>query len=281
MGIKLTVDNNFFDRYHSNRDICTKKRILTAFSNKHFSFYPTMELLSELFCLQATPRKQLLKNFAKFLLDIMGDRALNAWNNRILMELGILKRGGKFIDFNTMRELKDVLGKLSHGLVDECIQKIPDLVQSHKAKNYECAVKAKNQALKLLDAVAIKKIKNNGFENCYRSNALTQWKRNLIKDIYERANNLITEQKIDSIVSNLSKLPFLDTYIRLEIGQHYYRVFLNRKVHFGDSYDVFQLVYLAELDCFVSEDKTLKLFAKDMFNGEDKVISFDELTKLL
>lgn len=280
MNIKITVDNNFFDNYESYPDVKIKERLISVFKKKHFSFYPTTELLTELFGLYHTKRKHLLSKYATICLDIIDYRILNGWNTILLSELGIDKENKIFLNTTAVNNIKTILGELS--TFGECkdIEELLNTVEKEKEENHKKFKENQDYHFKLLKEQSIKipKIK---FEEFYNMDFAKKIRRDTVRMIFERTGQSISEDKISKIVDNPTLYPYYYISSRIFMALFYRHIVLKRKVGTGDHYDQHYLIYLTNLDYLVSNDAGVKELSEDVFGSSKKVINFGELVDLL
>ena len=280
MSIKITIDNNFFDRYELCVDTKAKEKMLLAFKRKRFSFYPTTELLTELFGLYNTKRKALLSKYASLCLDIMDYRILNGWNAIILSELGIDKENKVFLDTSAANNLKTILSNLSVSGEYKDIEEMLLEVEKEKEKNHQGYKENQDYHFRLLkeSGVEVPKIT---FDEFYNMDFAKKIRHDTIRMIFERGKHPISENKIIEIVDNSTSYPYYYASSRIFMALFYRHIVMKRSVGVGDHYDQRYLIYLTKLDYLVSDDVGMKELAKDVFGGTKKVINFTELIELL
>ena len=285
MSIKIAVDNNFFDNYVTYPNNETKQIIKRAFTHKYLAFYPTIELFSELISLYHTSRRSLLMKYCPLFLDMMGYRFFKTWNEIVRMELGIEKNTGVFLDSSTVKNIKLLLEELSYSQKPDNIKEMLKWVKDHKGNMHNFYKKTKVCNLKFLKNEAqpkdIKQISKMSLEDLNKMGAVTKWMKDIAKDVFSKAGKHVSKKGIDGIIKSPKKYPYFHTYLRLEIALNHYHTFLQRKVERGDSYDLYQLIYLIKLDYFVTNDRKLKSLADYVFSGSNKAINFNQLALLV
>lgn len=280
MSIKITVDNNFFDNYEKHQNVEVKHKIKQAFISRRLSFYPSLQLISELVSIYQTKRRDLLTKYAQLFLDIKACRCFNDWNRIIRSELGLIQTENIFLENRYFRELKSILERLSQGYIRKDVKDfLIEAVKIEKDKDFKKFKQNQNHHFKLLKEQKIK-TPNMTFEDFFKQEYAVKIRRDLIKHLFDKAGKPITEQKIDKILDNSVDYPYFYTSSRVFMGIFYRHILLKRGVSEGDSYDQYYLIYLTRLDYLVSEDGGLKEFAKLVFD-KSKVINFSELINLI
>lgn len=278
MGIKITVDNNFFDEYKNWPNSRDKRNLILAFQQKRFSFYPTAELGAELLGLYKTKRKQTLFKHAEVFLELRPGRFLNAWNKIIRSELGLLKEG-VFLDPVLYDQIIRLMEGLKNGEVPENIDEILEKVEEEKVKNFETYKKSQDEHFAKIKKLKIK-IPSMTFDEFYFRDFAINIRKDNIKAIFKRAGKEISETLINKINDN-PKYPYYFTSARVFMAMFYRHVVLKRKVKASDHYDQYYLIYLTNLDYLVSNDSGIKELARDVFGNENKVITFQELMAMV
>lgn len=278
MSIKIIIDNNFFDNFRNGLDDISRRKIKKALRSKRVLLYITNELIVELLGLYDTSRKDLLKEYATFLLEIDNWQCFNAWNKIILAELGIEPSERIFMSVAHTLILKKVLSDISRGEYSGHIPSLLNDIQADKTENFESYQNSKRDtsnypAFQRLQNSG-KKVSFNDFYSLIEANKTAEQLRLL----FNRAGKGISQEQIDKLTLDKERVPWFFTYQRVEWGMFYLQNFGNRTVELGDSYDVRQLVYLMKADHFVSEDKKLKALSEIVFgSNREKVLTMRQL----
>lgn len=278
MSIKIAVDNNFFDSFKRCSDAGVKQAIRSEFISRRFSFYPTIQLFSELLGLYNTGKERLLKEYSVLMLDMMHYRFFNEWNKIIRIELGCISDETIFLSEDFVNRIKETLRFLSKGKRTEHLEFLVNWVRANKQESYDFYKQSRTEASKL---EGIKEFSKLSFSETLKLEAVSQWKEEQLKYIFSKLGKAISRKELISILSNPIKYPYLHTYFKLVIGLYRIHVLQQRKVDKGDSYDLRQLVYLTNLDYFVSDDDRLAELAGDVFGKLCKVIKFEQLSNLV
>ncbi|OGW76958.1 MAG: hypothetical protein A3I73_04010 [Omnitrophica bacterium RIFCSPLOWO2_02_FULL_45_16] len=272
MDMKITVDNNFFDAYYASSSE-DRASIEKAALNKKILFYPNIQLLSELLGLYDTTRSHLLQPYSALLLTLMGNKIFNDWNVIIGTELGIIKDKNAFLDLHLTIEFKEILYKLLQGDSIGVIDEVLGWVNNYKQNMYDVCVESRKRAQKV--GLSTKGV--GTFEEFYQMPVVIKWKEDLTRRMFSRSDIQPSIAEIKNIVDNSKKFPYFNTYMALELCEHYHHTVKNEEVDFGGSYDIYQLVYTINLDYFITEESRLKRIAKGAFGKQRKVINFKEL----
>jgi hypothetical protein len=83
-------------------------------------------------------------------------------------------------------------------------------------------------------------------------------------------------EKISSIINNLTKFKYCYNYCSIIAALHYRYYILNYKVKGSDYYDALHLVYLTDLDGFITNDKGAIWLCGSIFKDK-KVITFENI----
>ncbi|MCP4653592.1 MAG: hypothetical protein GY858_09475 [Candidatus Omnitrophica bacterium] len=279
MGIKITVDNNFFDNYDKHPIQEDKKLIISAFRRKYFSFYPTPEVLAELLGIYSTRRKPLLIRYSKILLSMVDYRIFNYWSRIIRHDLGLLENESIFLGSKETEYAKSIFGALANGRKPKNIEEILNLVKQEKEDNYK---KYKATQKRIFNKFKDEKITvpKMSFDEFYNDKTIMNMRRDLIRYLFLRAGKSVSDEKTNKITDTPRRYPYFSTSSRVFMALFYRYVVLGRGVREGDHYDQYYLIYLTDLDYLVSNDLGLKELAKDVFGGSDKIIDFDGLVGL-
>jgi len=280
MSIKITVDNNFFDRYEQYPDDDIKIRIDNAFINKKLSFYPTLQLIEELYGIYQTKRSHLLYKYSGRLVDMIDYKILNNWNIIVRHELGLIKNEEIFLSKEIVEKTKKQLKDLSHEIIPDQFNDLLERIKKEKEKWFAIYKESQNSFQE--------RVKNEGitiqvisFSQFYEKNFVKEIRMNLTKDIFERARSETSKAKIDYILDNENLYPYYHTSLKVFLGIFYQQTVSGKSINKGDFYDQFYLIYLTNLDYLVSDDKRMKELGKIVFSKSQKVITFDELVKLV
>lgn len=279
MSIKITIDSNFFNAYENYADSKIKGKIRNAFISNRLSFYPSLQLIVELFTIYRTQRKHLLPKFSALFLDMMGHRCLNDWNRIIRNELGLEHNEGLFLTSDYVKKLKNILEALSKGKIYNDIKEVVREETAKKDKTYHVFKDSQEHHFRILKQQKIKTPRMS-FDDFYNESYTLKIRKDLIEDLFSKANKPITTQKVNNVIDNPQKYPYFYATCRVFMGIFYRHIVLKQKVGKGDKYDQYYLIYLTGLDYLVSEDKALKKFAEYIL-GKQKVINFSELIKLI
>ncbi len=280
MSIKIIVDNNFFDNYECYPDDKIKQQLIANFINKYFSFYPCTVLVAELLGIWRTKRKDLLSKYSSIFFKMIDYRVLNDWNRIIRIELGLIKGETIFLEQKFVVKIRNVLKDLSQGIEPDYISELLDKVNLDKQKMYK--VYKDNQEY-YFNRLKVKKLKNPNisFEDFYKMDFAIKIRKDLVKNIFSRADVPVLEEKIDKILDSPTKYPYFHTSLRIFIGLYYLHLIKKGRVGEGDNYDQYYLIYLTGLDYLVSNDGKLKELAEVVFGRSKKVINFAELVELI
>ena len=285
MSIRITVDSNFFNAFHNCTDKPFKKQFLKLIENRQVSFYPNIQLFEELIGLYTTNRKQMLKEFSRLFLCFMNNRFLNDWKIIIQIELGVLSSEGYFLKTKEVKNIKEMLSSLSKGNNPHDIASILQWIEGQKRQQFSFYETAKAKTLDFLEKEArkeeIKKIRKMDMATINSMKKIRQWKKKIISNICSRGNRLISEKTLEDVVNNPQRYPYINAYLNLSISLSYSHVFLRERVDRGDSYDLYQLTYLAGLDYFITNDKKLKRVHEFAYGKKDQVLSLKGLIRKL
>ncbi|GEM_PF-4371250 len=275
MSVRIAIDNNFFDSLKSNG---AQESVLQAFANQRLSFYPTPQLLTELFSLYQTRRKDLLRLFSAICLKMMNYRFFNEWGRILRSELGIL-REGTFLPIEDVQKIRNILERFSAEQfdvdLDVALNEVIEEARKSKDEQYRMFKDNQRHHFALFKANNIE-VPAMSFEDFFSQAFALQIRKDTLRDILVRGQVSAEESRIDQIVDNPRSYPYFYTTSRVFTALFYRHVVLGRRVDEGDSYDQHLLVYLTKLDYMVSDDLGLKELAEDVFGTKGKVISFDE-----
>lgn len=280
MGIKVIVDNNFFDRYREYQDSTVKGQVRKAFKNRQLSFYPCLELVEELLSIYESSRQNLLQEYSSLFLDMIGYRLFNGWNRIVRSELGLIRGESIYLSSEYTKNIENIFQKLSQGnKFDNSVKEILERVRKNKEESYLHFKKNQSYHFELFEKqnVAIPKM---SFDDFYNKDFVIKIRKDLIKDIYGRAGQTISEEQVDKIVDNHIDYPYFYISSRVFMAIFYKHIVQQRRVGEGDSYDQYYLIYLTQLDYLVSDDTRLRELAEDVF-GTSKVVSFSEFIRLI
>lgn len=280
MSFRITVDNNFFDNYETHPNTEVKEQIRVLFKNRKLSFYPSLHLLAELLGIYKTKRRKLLSRYAEMFFGMMGHRFFNDWARIIESELGFNLNERTFLDSRDVAYFKKVLKDLSEGEVHENLDNTLKQIEIEKNRSFQRFKESQNNHFNIIKKKKIK-IPKTTFNDFYNMNFAIKIRKDLIKDLANSAGFNISDKKINKILDNKESYPYFYASSRIFMGQFYRHNVLKRRVSKGDSYDQYQLVYLAKLDGLVSNDKGMKELSEIVFGPEKKVITFDDLVKMV
>lgn len=280
MSIRLTVDNNFFDNYDKCSNTKTKERLISVFKGKRISFYPTIELISELLGLYHTKRRHLLIKYVRLCLEIIDYRFFNQWNNIILSEIGILKNKDVFLTGGIVKQIKNTLKAIANNRKPDNLENILRYVVLERDKNYKKYKENQEYHFKKFKKLKVR-VPKMSFDTFFNESFAVNIRRDNIKAIFERAKKNISDAEVNKINDNKKRYPYFYISSRIFMALFYRHIVLKRKVKEGDHYDQYHLIYTTNLDYLISNDKGLKELATDVFGDPDKVISFDKLVNLL
>ena len=280
MSIKITVDNNYFDRYEHYSDDNIKKSIKNAFINKKLSFYPSIQLIEELLGIYQTKRKHLLSKYSSSLLKMIDYRILNDWNKIVRHELGLIRGEGIFLNKNIVKMVKKQLEDLSQGIIPDQFDDLLDNIKNEKAKWFDIYKERQDFFQERVKQEKIM-IPTISFDKFYKKDSALKIRMDFTKDIFKRAGLKISETKINKILDNEKSYPYYHTSLKVFLGIFYRQTALGRSIDEGDVYDQYYLIYLTNLDYLVSDDKNMKGLGEIVFPKSKKVINFDELVRLV
>lgn len=280
MNIKITVDNNFFDRYKHYPDDAIRKRIKDAFISKRLSFYPSIQLIEELLALYKTQRKDFLPEYCKTLLNMIHYRIFNNWNVIIRHELGLIRGEGIFLQSGRVKEVKKILEDLSHKIIPNKFDVLLDKIKQEKENWFKIHKNSQNYFRERIrnEKLIITTI---NFDQFYEKDFAVKIRMDLTKDIFDRAGVQISEARLNRILNNNIQYPYYHTFLKVNLGLFYRQTVLRRRVSKGDAYDQSYLIYLTNLDYLVSDDRRMKELADIVFTESQKVINFDDLIRMI
>lgn len=279
MSKKIAIDNNFFDAVYDLKDLSISDKIQNSFISKKLSLYPNVQLYSELLgLLQAEKRKEKIKQYASFLLNSMGYRVFNDWNKLIRIELGVIDNENIFLDKHTVSMFKKDLETLSKGQSVGYDFQILKWIDSHKDDLFKMYKNGKSDTE--MPGDDLKRLQGISFDEYYATKPVIEWRKNLIRYVYVKCGKEVDDLKVERIICS-SGFPYSNAYMKLEVALHYMHIVLDRKVDRGDSYDVYQMVYLTNLDHLITNDKRLKLLSELVFGDKNKVLNFTEFMEQL
>lgn len=289
--LRVTVDNNFFDTNVSDESI-------KLFLEEKILFYPCLELIGEFLSMHENEAKleligellsmyenkdkrESLKKFSSIFLKMKPKKTLSSWRDLILNDIGI-KKCSLYLDDELENFIKDIFHKLANGLPlenkeEEFIGKIKATIHEGKNKmgiKYSEAKKSYEEAKKSNQVNEY-----SGFEDFF-SKEKNKYGELIMKKIFNDNDKQINQDEITKNLTRLGDNSFFGLYLRIYMVFQYDRYIANQKnqkVDMNDFYDQMYLVYLADLDYLISNEKSWIRLGGMVFPNKNRVIKLEHI----
>lgn len=275
----IILDNNIIDKIYK---IPKKRRLkfVKNLKNQRYKFLSTNELLSELLSMYETKRRELMRRYCELYWLIFLDKFIIPWKYLVEIELGI--RPEEIVDsfFNKKKLKKEINNIIKKSEDFRLYNDLHKKVKEDKGEIYRILKEKQIEFRKKGLREYQKKSKGkNVFEEFFDSSFSIKERKDVLTNFFNKRGKRLTVSKINDILFNPQKYPYFYYSSRCYMYL-FYKIISNKKIDFGDSYDLFQLIYLVDIDYFVSEDENLKDICSMIYPGKEKILSFKEFTSL-
>lgn len=269
MTTRTTFDNNFLDKLaYTTPDV--RRKLLERVEFGALEFYANYEALREVVGLATTARKSLIVPFAKDILALTKGRILNEIEPMLASEL----RGTFELQLpeGRRREIVTFLEQAAAGHVPDAAQVIGQgaLAEKQSAKiRFNAMFQAFEAHFGSLGDAERAKIT---FEQVQAGWWSKKGRETVLRFCHEWGVPE-PEQTADRVMAHPEHYPHVRTWARIfALGLHRYLV-LRRKRHEGDLFDLWQMLYLQDMDVYITNEKKLPEWYREVFGGTRRVVT--------
>lgn len=273
MPTRVTFDNNFLDKFNQAHAE-ERRRILDCVASGGVEFYANYEMLRELMGLAASPaRKSLIIPYSADVLALTGGKILN----EVLPMLESELRGTFELQLPKSR-----LGEIVAFLEQAASGHVPDAALVIGTG----AIDEKSQAKAGFDAMfRAFEAHFGGLNDSERAKITLEqlqagWWSKKGRDTVLRfcADWGVPnpEQTADQVMANPERFPHVQAWARIfALNLHRYLV-LRRRRHEGDLFDLWQMLYLQDMDVYITDEKKLPEWYGGVFGNTRRVLTAAE-----
>jgi len=271
MTTKVTFDVNFLDKFHDATPE-DREKILTCVRNGALEFFANYEALREVMGLAHTTRGDKIIPFARYILDLTGGKILNMVLDLVESEL----RGSLEFQMESASRTQIVrfLEQAAGGYIPSAAPTIGQAAINDKRKakiDYDAVFNALEARFGALSNAERAKIT---FEEVRAG----WWKNMGRKTIHRFCTDWGVpdpDGTADRGASDPARYPHVQTWARIfALMLHRYFI-LRRKRDKGDLFDLWQMIYLQDMDVYVTEERKLPDWYKDVFGSSRSVMNWD------
>jgi hypothetical protein len=270
--MKVTFDNNFLDRFHSSAP-ADRSRIFNCVQTGKLECYANLESLRELMGLSQTTRSYLIAPFAEDILKLTSGKILYDIDDMLASEFS-----GSFqllMEEQKRNQIVRFLEQAASGHVPSAAQTIGQHAIEDKQKAKEqfdiMYLNLQTQYAKI-DATVRAKI---SFDKIQTDNWNNTCKRT-VRAICANMDVSDPDKVSEAVFSNSSSYPHFRTYMKIFALMLYHYFVLCRKRDGGDLFDFKQMVYLQDMDVYVTNENKLQGWCHHIFDDTRQVITAEQ-----
>jgi hypothetical protein len=270
--MKVTFDNNFLDRFHNSAP-ADRSRIFSYIQTGKLECYANLEVLREVMGLSQTTRSYLIVPFAKYILKLTSGKILYDIDDMPVSEFC-----GSFQLLMEEQRRKQIIKFLEQAASGH----IPSTAQTIGQHAIEDKQKAKKQFDIMyfsietqyadIDVEARAKISFDKIQADNWNNTCERTVRAICAD-----RNITDPDKVsEAVFNNSSSYPHFRTYMKIFALMLYQYFVLCRRRDEGDLFDFRQMVYLQDMDIYVTNDRKLQGWYHRIFDNTRQVITAEQ-----
>jgi hypothetical protein len=270
--MKVTFDTNFFDRFHSSAP-AYRSRIFSYVQTGKLECYTNEEALREVMGLSQTKRPNLIVPFAKDILKLTAGKILYDIDDMPASEFC-----GSFqllMEEQRRKQIIKFLEQTASGHIPSRAQTIGQLATKDKqeAKEYFDRMYLGLEPLYAkLDAAALAEISFDKIQEEHWNN----WCKRTVHAICTGRDIPDPDKVSEAVFNNEGSYPHFRTYMKIFALLLYKYLVLCRKREEGDLFDFRQMVYLQDMDVYVTDDRKLQEWYHSIFDNTRQVITAEK-----
>lgn len=271
--MKVTFDNNFFDRFHSAPP-ADRSRIFNYVQTGNLECYANLEALRELMGLSLTEgRAYLIVPFAEDILKLTLGKILYDIDDMPASEFS-----GSFqllLEEQGRKQIIKFLEQATSGYIPSAAKKIGQRAIEYKKKAKEqfdiMYLNLESQYAEI-DATVRAEISFDKIQADHWKNTCKRTVRAICTD-----RNIPDPDKVaEAVFKNNGSYPHFRAYMKIFALMLYQYLVLHRKRDKNDLFDFKQMVYLQDMDVYVTNEKKLQEWYHRVFDNTRRVITAEQ-----
>lgn len=270
--MKVTFDNNFLDRFHKSAPE-DRNRIFSYVETGKLEFYANLETLREVMGLSQTTRSNLIVPFVEYILKLTSGKILYDIDDMLALEFC-----GAFqllIEEQQRKQIIIFLKQAASGHIPSAAQKIGQHAIEDKKKAKEqfdiMYLNIENQFVGIDVATRAKisfdKIRTDNWNNtCKRT----------VRAICADRGIPDPDKVSEAVFNDNGSYPHFRTYMKIFALMLYQYFVLCRRRDEGDLFDFKQMVYLQDMDVYVTNERKLQEWYYRIFDNTRQVITAEQ-----
>lgn len=270
--MKVTFDSNFLDKFHSSAT-ADRSRIFSCVNTGKLEIYANLEALREIMGLAQTTRSHLLVPFAEDIIRLT--------TGKILYDIGDMLASEFYGTFQLLME-EQSRKRIIKFLEQAASGHIPSAVQTIGERAIKDKQKAKEQFDTLYRTIETEyAIVDNASrsELSFDKIQATHWNKWCQKTVraFCTDRDIPEPDKVsENVFNNSSSYPHFRTYMKIFAYVLYHYFVMHRRRDEGDLFDFMQMVYLQDMDVYVTNERKLQEMYHHVFDNTRQVVTTEK-----
>jgi hypothetical protein len=270
--MKVTFDNNFLDRFDSSAP-ADRNKIFSYVQSGKLECYANLETLREVMGLSQTTRSHLIVPFAEDILRLTHGKILYDIGDMLALEL----RGSfqLLMEEQSRKQIIRFLEQAASGHIPSAAQTIGQraIEEKQNAKEqFDMRYLDMEPLYEKIDAAARAEISFDKIQADHWSN----WCKRTVRAICAYGDVPDPDNVSEAVYDNEGSYPHFRTYMKIIALLLYHYFVLCGKREDGDLFDFKQMVYLQDMDAYVTNDRKLLGLYHRIFDGTRQVITAEK-----